>query len=113
MKTPRLTTFKPSLATISGRTISLPPKTVDPVYQTPEHRAWRDHVVDRAGGRCEHVGDDGRRCLKARPRHRMFADHVREIRDGGATHDLANGQCLCGAHHTAKTARARAARRFT
>jgi hypothetical protein len=40
----------------------------------------------------------------------MFADHIREIGDGGAPFDLANGQCLCGAHHTRKTTATRAKR---
>jgi hypothetical protein len=41
----------------------------------------------------------------------MFADHVVEVKDGGALYDVANGKCLCGSHHSAKTAQARAARR--
>jgi 5-methylcytosine-specific restriction enzyme A len=40
----------------------------------------------------------------------MFADHVVELRDGGSPFDLANGRCLCGAHHTRKTNEARAKR---
>lgn len=40
----------------------------------------------------------------------MFADHIKEVRDGGAPYDLMNGQCLCGRHHTIKTTQARAAR---
>jgi hypothetical protein len=43
----------------------------------------------------------------------MFADHIVELNDGGAPFDVANGQCLCGAHHTAKTADARGARRYS
>ncbi|OYW50928.1 MAG: hypothetical protein B7Z34_03715 [Novosphingobium sp. 12-62-10] len=52
-----------------------------------------------------------KRCRKAAPDHRMFADHKVEIKDGGAPFDLDNGQCLCGQHHSLKTAQARAARR--
>jgi nitrite reductase/ring-hydroxylating ferredoxin subunit len=40
----------------------------------------------------------------------MFADHIVEVKDGGAKFDLANGQCLCGSCHTRKTAAARAQR---
>jgi hypothetical protein len=40
----------------------------------------------------------------------MFADHIVEIKDGGAQLDLANGQCLCFSHHEIKTAEARKAR---
>jgi 5-methylcytosine-specific restriction enzyme A len=49
----------------------------------------------------------GYRCTKAQPEHRMFADHVIELRDGGAQFDPANGQCLCGPHHLMKTAQTR------
>jgi hypothetical protein len=44
------------------------------------------------------------------PEHRLFADHIVEVADGGALLDPANGQCLCGAHHTLKTVRAKVAR---
>jgi hypothetical protein len=40
----------------------------------------------------------------------MFADHIKERQDGGDPFDPANGQCLCGAHHTLKTGRERARR---
>lgn len=80
-----------------------PAKVADPFYATPEYRAWRTLVIGRAGGTCQTPGC-GRR------ERRMFADHIVEIRDGGGRLDPANGQCLCGACHTAKTARARAAR---
>ena len=79
---------------------------VKPYYLSTEHRQWRALVIKRAHGRCEAV-DDGRRCTQAAPRHRMFADHIHEIRDGGALLDPDNGACLCGKHHTLKTAAAR------
>lgn len=109
----KLPTFKGRIPTVATHRIKLAPKTVDAVYQTPEHRAWRDAVLARAGHRCEARDDRGQRCTKATPLHRMFADHIREIKDGGALHDLENGQCLCGSHHTAKTAQRRADRRFS
>jgi hypothetical protein len=40
----------------------------------------------------------------------MFADHKVERRDNGAPLDLANGQCVCGHHHSLKTASERAKR---
>ena len=107
---PRLATLGPSIGCIDTRRVKAPPKVAEDIYSTPEYLAWRETVIGRAGGRCEAV-DDGRRCWKARPRFRMFADHKVELRDGGAPFDPDNGQCLCGAHHTAKTAAARAARR--
>jgi hypothetical protein len=81
-------------------------KHVDPWYLSTEHRQWRDLVIKRAAGRCQAI-TDGQRCTRAAPRHRMFADHVTEVRDGGALLDPSNGACLCGEHHTRKTAQAR------
>lgn len=103
--------LKGRVAITDMRRVKAPAKKAASIYQTPEFKAWRAIVVERAGGRCEAV-DNGKRCRKAVPYHRMFADHRIEISDGGAPFDPANGQCLCGAHHTAKTAAHRAARRF-
>lgn len=92
------------------RTIALEPKQPDAIYATPEYRAWRETVIARAGRRCEDVGSDGKRCTKAEPDHRMFADHIVEMRDGGSPFDITNGKCLCGSHHTVKTQAERAKR---
>lgn len=87
------------------------PKQVDPFYQSAPYLAWREAVISRAGRQCEDVDErTGLRCTKAEPRHRMFADHIKERRDGGDPLDLANGRCRCGAHHSRKTAAERAAR---
>lgn len=106
MTQPRLRNMRPMLAALDVRTALPAAKVVDPHYQTAEHRAWRAEVIRRSGGRCQSVtckrhGGAGQR---------LFADHVKELRDGGAALDPANGQALCGACHTAKTAAARAAR---
>ena len=101
---------KARLATARSGRVVTPPKAARPIYQTPEYQAWREAVIAQAGRRCEMI-TDGKRCWKAEPRSRMFADHRVELKDGGAAFDVGNGQCLCGAHHTAKTAAARAARR--
>jgi hypothetical protein len=106
-KIPRLAARVP---TFDGRRAPPPPKAADPLYDKAQYRGWRESVIARAGRRCEAV-DGGVRCAKAEPLHRMFADHKLELRDGGAPFDPANGQCLCGAHHTAKTADRRRARR--
>lgn len=91
----------PRLRTGDNRRVHPPPKRADPHYQTPEHAAWRRAVIARAAKRCQLCGRSG--C-------RLFADHIIEIRDGGAPTDPGNGQALCGACHTRKTAAARAAR---
>ena len=84
-------------------------KRADPVLQTPEHRAWRDIVLKRAGYRCEWV-ENGERCQKAAPKYRLIADHKIERKDGGALLDPDNGQALCVQHNTLKGVRARQAR---
>ena len=91
----------PMLRTADTRAARIPDKTADPRYLTPEHRAWREGVIARAGGRCQHPG-----CRRSG----RFADHIVELKDGGAALDPANGQYLCGSHHTLKTAARRAAR---
>jgi hypothetical protein len=65
-------------------------------------------LCDRAGWRCEWIDERGQRCAKAAPQHRMFADHKKERQDApDAKLDPANGWCLCGAHHSLKTAQER------
>ncbi len=98
----RLATMKPRLSTTPFR-LKVAPKEVEPHYQSPEHREWRAAVIKRAGGICQ-----GRGC--GRSDTRLFADHIVELKDGGAPLALSNGQALCGACHQAKTARARAKR---
>lgn len=93
---------------IDTRTVRPPPQKADDELLTAAHRAWAKAVKERAGWRCEAV-DKGQRCQVSAP-SRLFADHIIERRDGGDLTDLANGQCLCGKHHTAKTAAARAKR---
>jgi 5-methylcytosine-specific restriction protein A len=104
--------IKPTIGrVIDARAVKPEAKRADPFYLTPEYRAWREVVIARAGRRCEAIDErTGRRCPKAEPRHRMFADHIKEVRDGGAPYDPTNGRCLCGSHHTRKTAQARADR---
>ena len=104
-----LRTIKPLIRTFDGRAVKPEKKVAASIYSSPEFRKWREIIIARANRRCEWI-EQGQRCLKAEPRHRMFADHKIEIRDGGAPFDPANGQCLCGAHHTLKTAAERTKR---
>jgi 5-methylcytosine-specific restriction protein A len=78
-------------------------KRVNPHYLTPDHRAWRDAVLTRAGHRCQWPGCGKRERV-------MYADHIVELEDDGAPLELNNGQCLCAAHHTVKTNMRRTAR---
>jgi 5-methylcytosine-specific restriction enzyme A len=105
----KLGTFRPAFRTFDHRVVKPAAKTVDPDYLKPEHRQWRAKVIAAARGRCQWV-EQGIRCTKAAPTHRMFADHIVELQDGGSPYDVANGQCLCGQHHTIKTTRQRANR---
>lgn len=101
--------FAPNrLRTLNTGIAAIPPKRADPELLTPEHRAWRQAVLERAGWRCQSV-DAGSRCMTAHPA-KLFADHIHERRDGGDSLDVANGQALCGQHHAIKTRRARAER---
>ena len=105
---PHLNTLGARVTTLDTRTVKPQPKQADPHYLSPEHRAWRQTVCDRAGWRCEWIDESGQRCAKAAPQHRMFADHKKERQDApDAELDPTNGWCLCGAHHSLKTAQER------
>jgi 5-methylcytosine-specific restriction protein A len=104
----RLSTLGVRVATLDTRMVKPQPKQADPHYLSPQHRAWRQTVCDRAGWRCEWIDERRQRCAKTAPQHRMFADHKKERRDApDAEFDPANGWCLCGAHHSLKTAQER------
>ena len=79
----------------------VPDKTAAPIYSTPEYQEWREIVIRRAAGVCQ---DCGRRAS------RLFADHIIELKDGGAPFDPANGRAKCGSCHTIKTSAERTKR---
>ncbi|NVO13884.1 MAG: HNH endonuclease [Rhodoplanes sp.] len=97
----RLATLGRRLATLDTRSAPPIPKDTDPHYSTQAHRAWRAGVYRRAGYACEACGARG---------VKLYADHIHELRDGGAALDPANGQCLCAGCHMVKTTTARAER---
>jgi len=83
-KQPRLTLLGNPRIGMASQRLAPRPKVSDPYYSTPEHRAWRLAVCRRAGWRCEWI-DNGQRCEKSiATGDRMFADHIKERRDGGA-----------------------------
>jgi hypothetical protein len=106
---PKLRSLPPLVRTTNTSTVPLPPKIKAPEYTTPQYRAWRAAVVARAGARCEAVVH-GHRCTKTMPEHRMYSDHIVELKDGGSLLDINNGQCLCASHHELKTIAARTRR---
>jgi 5-methylcytosine-specific restriction endonuclease McrA len=77
-----------------------PKKRARAFYLTSQWRQLRDAIVRKRGSVCQHCG-------KAGP---VIADHVHEIRDGGAPLDERNIELMCNSCHTSKTWRARAER---
>lgn len=78
-----------------------PPKIADNFYLSPEWRGLMDEIIGERGRCCEECGRKG---------VRIFGDHIKEIKDGGARLDKRNVKLLCGRCHARKTARARADR---
>lgn len=73
---------------------------------TPEHRRWRIAVLRRDSYQCQACGHQG-----APGDGIIQADHILNIKRGGAPHDPDNGQALCKHCHDHKTqAEARAAK---
>lgn len=102
----RIPMMKPRIATMNTAIAKLPPKTAEPIYSTAEYARWRAAVIARAGGKCQ----DPTCAARHYPGQRLFADHIKELRDGGAPFDVANGIARCGSSHTRKTADERAKR---
>lgn len=93
--------LRPRVATLDLRTARPAAKTADPFYLRPEWRGLVDGLIAQRGRRCEACG---------RVNCRIFADHIVELKDGGAALDPTNLRLLCGACHGRKTAASRAAR---
>lgn len=81
---------------------------------TPLPSNWQElrrAVAERAGGRCEVIKPNGKRCWD----RGTDCDHIRGGADGGQDHSLENLQWICTWHHRRKTSAeanaARAARR--
>ena len=105
----KLRNLAPLLGRLDTRIARPAPKTVDPHYLTPEHRAWRAEVIRRSGRRCQ----DPRCAAPDRSGITLYADHVKELQDGGAPFDPQNGLARCGSCHTRKTFEERARRMAT
>jgi 5-methylcytosine-specific restriction protein A len=95
--------LRPRVAVLDTALAPPPPKQADPWYGTPEHKAWAEAVIKRAGGRCQDP-----ECRT--PGLRVIADHIVEKKDGGNLTDPNNGLARCWPCHTRKTNAARAAR---
>src|SRR5450759_666400 len=97
-KQPRLTLLGSRVSMATPR-LTPSPKVADPVYQTPAWRALIAAIITQRGRRCE----DHRCQTPGRTGMRVFGDHVKELRDGGALLDPANVILRCGSCHTKKT----------
>lgn len=74
-----------------------PPKVADSFYQSPEWREFSAAVKQERGYRCEEPG-----CGYCGPR--LIADHIIEVKDGGALLDRRNILLRCMPCHNRKTA---------
>jgi hypothetical protein len=97
----RLGSLKPKLVAKEHRTLLPRPKTGDPETKTRAFEAWRKQVLDNAGWKCQAPGCGAQ---GGRGGVMLYADHIKERRDGGNLLDPKNGQALCASHHTKKTA---------
>lgn len=103
----RLTTRVARLAIQDTRSIRAPPTTTNPFYRSPEWTTLMSRLIRQRGRACEECGrtqeEDGRPV-------RIYGDHIRELRDGGAPLDPANIRLLDANCHNKKTAAERAKR---
>lgn len=104
-----LKTIGPRLATFDPRKVKPLRTEADPTpYLTAEWRALMRHLIKERGRRCQdcyrtHNDATGQPI-------RIYGDHIRELRDGGAFLDPANVRLRCGSCHTKKTLSERAKR---
>lgn len=94
----KIAMLRPRLAAAPGR-VKPPVKLADPFYLTAEWRALAATIKSQRGYVCEGCGADGRG-----REWTIHADHVVEIRDGGARLDPLNVRLLCQPCHNRKTA---------
>jgi 5-methylcytosine-specific restriction protein A len=95
----KLTNLKPMLGRAPSRVRSMP-KIAASFYKSPEWRKLVASIKRERGCKCERCGST----------RRVIADHIVELKDGGAPLDRSNIELLCHAHHQQKTAQARGAR---
>ncbi len=82
------------------------PKRTDAHYGSAEHAEWAEKVKKRDGYRCVDPDCKGPHY----PCQKVYADHIVEVKDGGAKFDVDNGITRCASSHTSKTNRERARR---
>lgn len=103
---PKLTTLGNRIGTLDTRRVKPPPKIADNFYLSPEWRGLMDAIIKQRGRICQDPD-----CPHPHPPiTRVFGDHIKERRDGGALLDHTNVLLRCGSAHSRKTARERAKR---
>ena len=76
------------------------PKTVDNFYLSPEWRQLVAAIIRARGRRCEECGKT--HDAQGIP-VRIYGDHTKELRDGGAQLDPKNIRLMCASCHGKKT----------
>ena len=84
----------PTVAVLDARIAHPAPKLTDPFYGTTEWKSLVAKLIAERGRRCERCGATG---------GMIYADHIVEIKDGGARLDPANIQLLDSRCHGQKT----------
>jgi hypothetical protein len=102
----RLLMMAPRVARLDARKVRLAPRSDDSLYDSPRWRALTAQLKRERGERCE----DPDCKTPSGPWRRIVADHVREVRDGGALFDKRGIMLRCDACHNRKTAQERARR---
>jgi 5-methylcytosine-specific restriction enzyme A len=87
--------------------IEPPPKLVVPFYRQPEWREFSAGMLRARGRMCY---DPEHPAGVPRHGHRIFCDHITELKDGGAPFDPKNILLRCSSCHVLKTNRERARR---
>lgn len=102
----KLRSLAPRIRSLELRTALPPEKTADTIYRSPEWRALVERLIVERARICQDV-----QCpTPGRWQGRLIADHVVEIKDGGAPLDPRNVLLRCSTCHARKTAREAAAR---
>lgn len=103
----RLRTIGQKLKPSTRTKVHVPQKTANPFYASPEWRALTEAIIKQRDRECEDPAHD---VLQPRSGRRIYGDHIRELKDGGAPLDARNIMLRCGSCHTRKTAAVRAGR---
>jgi 5-methylcytosine-specific restriction protein A len=103
----KLRTFPPRLRTFDTSRVKVEPKQKASPYYDSRWVELRGEIVRQRGSACEDPEHD-----PALPRRgRVIADHIIELKDGGALLDPRNVMLRCSRCHGRKTMQARARRR--